>query len=333
MDDVISAVRNYDGVLRKNPICKLVNCFADVDDFGKTIISFGDDSAVIKDDEGHYLLFAADGIWKRLMENDPIWAGYCAVLANVNDIYAMGGRPLAMTNILSTTEADGCNDVLKGINMACKKFKVPMVGGHLHPDTSTMSLSVSIVGEAKSILTSFDARPGQDIVVAIDLGGERHKNFFNWDSTSMRSPTEVVGRLEKMVTVAEDGLATAAKDISNPGLLGTIGMLLETSRVGAVVDLDSVPRPDGIDFLDWIRMYPGFGFIMTCDEDNSEDIIELFNVGSVSSCVIGKVTDDGKMTIKDTRSSRTLFDFSKDMITGIRKPEDYQSPYRNINRP
>jgi len=319
LDEIVKAVRNYEGVTRKRPISKLVDCFSDVDDFGKTIISFGDDSAVIRDHDGHYLLFAADGIWKQLMESDPVWAGYCAVLANVNDIYAMGGRPLAMTNILSLTETNGCNDVIKGIRLGCQKFKVPMVGGHLHPDTKTMSLSVSIVGEAKKVLTSFDAIPGQDIVVAIDLNGERHSNFLNWDSTSMKTPDVVVGRLEKMAVIAERGLATAAKDISNPGMLGTIGMMLETSGVGANVDVEKIPCPEGIDFIEWIKMYPGFGFIITCKEENTKEIISIFNSQNVEARAIGKVIEEKKMIITKGNDSVTLFDFEKDIITGIKK--------------
>lgn len=319
LDEIVNAVRSYEGVTRKKPISRLVDCFSDVDDFGNTVISFGDDSAVIKDSDGHYLLFAADGIWKRLMESDPVWAGYCAVLANVNDIYAMGGRPLAMTNILSLTETNGCNDVIKGISLGCKKFKVPMVGGHLHPDTKTMSLSVSIIGEAKKVLTSFDARPGQDIIVAIDLNGERHANFLNWDSTSMKTPDVVVARLEKMALIAERGLATAAKDISNPGMLGTIGMMLETSGVGAKIDIDKIPIPKGMDFIEWIKMYPGFGFIITCDKKNSEEIISIFRSQNVEARTIGGIVEEKKMTISRGNESRVLFDFEKDIITGIKK--------------
>jgi len=35
-----------------------------------------------------------------LMEGDPRWAGYCSVLVNVNDIAAMGGVPMGMTNVI-----------------------------------------------------------------------------------------------------------------------------------------------------------------------------------------------------------------------------------------
>jgi len=38
-----------------------------------------------------------------------------------------------------------------------------------------------------------------------------------------------------MQEIGEKKLVTAGKDISNPGLIGTLGMLLETSKKGARV--------------------------------------------------------------------------------------------------
>ncbi|MHC1604532.1 MAG: methanogenesis marker 2 protein [Candidatus Methanofastidiosia archaeon] len=315
---IVDEVRSYEGVKRKNPLCSLTKCFKDIDDFGNTMISFGDDCAVLKTD-GKYLLFAADGIWSKIMISDPVWAGYCAVLANVNDIYAMGGRPIASTNVMSLKDTDECPKILEGINMGCKKFKVPMVGGHLHPQTNFVSLSISIIGEAKKVMTSFDAMPSQDIIIAIDTTGERHRDFLNWDSTSMKTSDKVVSRLELLVEIAERGLSAAAKDISNPGILGTIGMLLETSSVGAEIDIEKIPRPDNVDIVDWIKMYPGFGFILTSKNKNTKTILKLFKEAGVACSVIGKVTNGSKMIIKDNKESQILFDFSKDIITGIKK--------------
>ena len=53
-------------------------------------IRLGDDTAAIPDGDG-YLLLAAEGIWPTLVQEDPWFAGWCAVLVNVSDIYAMGG--------------------------------------------------------------------------------------------------------------------------------------------------------------------------------------------------------------------------------------------------
>lgn len=318
LEEIRTSVRSYEGVTRKHPISTLTTCFSGVDDFGKTMVSFGDDSAVLHADD-HFILFAADGIWSRLMEHDPVWAGYCAVLANVNDIYAMGGRPLALTNVMSTKDSESCPKIVEGIARGCRKFKVPMVGGHLHPDTQIETLSISIVGEATRVLTSFDAVPGQDLILAIDITGTQHETFLNWDSTSMKDPDTVVRRLGRMVEIAERGLATAAKDVSNPGILGTIGMLLETSEVGASVSLEAIPRPEGVAFVDWIRMYPGFGFIMTCAPENSAEICRIFAEESVACAVIGSITDSRKLVMTHEGASLTLFDFASDIITGITK--------------
>ena len=39
-----------------------------------------------------------------LMKANPFFAGYYAVLVNLNDISAMGGVPLAMLDVLSVKE-------------------------------------------------------------------------------------------------------------------------------------------------------------------------------------------------------------------------------------
>ena len=59
-----------------------------------------------------------------------------------------------------------------------------------------------------------------------------------------------------MQTIGERKLVTAGKDISNPGTIGTLGMLCETSNVGASVDLTKIPVPDGVDFEQWLKVYP-----------------------------------------------------------------------------
>ena len=59
-------------------------------EYGDCIVDFGDDAAVLDAGTDDVVLFAADGIWGRLLEASPWWAGYSSVLVNVNDISAMG---------------------------------------------------------------------------------------------------------------------------------------------------------------------------------------------------------------------------------------------------
>jgi len=115
--------------------------------------SFGEDAAII--DNGEYaLLLAADGIWDKLMRADPEWSGYCSVLVNVHDIAAMGGRPLGMVDVFSSNSDEITQRVLKGMKAGIDKFGVPIVGGHVHPDTPYAALDVAILGIAKRIPSS-----------------------------------------------------------------------------------------------------------------------------------------------------------------------------------
>src|SRR5512136_1397600 len=51
----------------------------------------GDDAVAVRDGDG-YLLLAAEAMWPPFVAAEPELAGNYAVLANANDIYAMGGR-------------------------------------------------------------------------------------------------------------------------------------------------------------------------------------------------------------------------------------------------
>ncbi len=315
--DLIAKVRDYPGLKRKEAISGFVEILKPVEDLGYTILGFGDDTAALKLGTDN-LLFASDGIWTQL-HSDPFWAGYCSVLVNVNDIYAMGGVPLGMTNNVSYTSDEEGRQVAKGIREACEKFNVAMVGGHTHPDSDFLSISVSIVGRANKLITSTGCRTGDDLVVAIDLDGKKRGDFMNWDSTSYKQSEIVLGHLECLVTLAEKEMVTAGKDISNPGILGTIGMLLESSSKGASVDLDSLPIPEGVEMDEWVLMYPGFGFVLTCSPELSREVIRVFQQKHVVADVVGAITEDRKFMIKSEGEEGVLFDFALDSITGLGK--------------
>ncbi len=317
LSDLIAKVRDYPGLKRKEAISGFVEILKPVEDLGYTILGFGDDTAALKLGTDN-LLFASDGIWTQL-HSDPFWAGYCSVLVNVNDIYAMGGVPLGMTNNVSYTSDEEGRQVAKGIREACEKFNVAMVGGHTHPDSDFLSISVSIVGRANKLITSTGCRTGDDLVVAIDLDGKKRGDFMNWDSTSYKQSEIVLGHLECLVTLAEKEMVTAGKDISNPGILGTIGMLLESSSKGASVDLDSLPIPEGVEMDEWVLMYPGFGFVLTCSPELSREVIRVFQQKHVVADVVGAITEDRKFMIKSEGEEGVLFDFALDSITGLGK--------------
>lgn len=317
-EKLVESIRTFEGVTRKNPIKNITSKLSDVYNIkGDTLLAFGDDASAISLDSEKVVLIAADGIWGKLMEVNPYWAGYCSVLVNVNDIAAMGAKPVAMVNVLSINDDEVAEEVLKGINEGCIKFKVPMVGGHVHPDTPYNALDVSIVGVAKkdSIISSSGAEVGDFVLVGIDLDGKAHEDFaLNWDTTTHKDSELVVAQIEAMQYLAENDLLTAGKDISNPGIIGTLEMLLESSNCGAKIDLLKIPKSKEVDWDSWLKMYPGAGFVMTAKEKNVEKVISKLEENCINTAVVGKVISQEKLYLKYKNQEAVIFDESNRIL-------------------
>ncbi|MBE6528643.1 MAG: methanogenesis marker 2 protein [Thermoplasmata archaeon] len=316
---MVDTVRNFPGVTRKNAIHEVVDRFPTYG-FSKVIAAEGEDAAVLECGDT-CVLFAADGIMEKLMRADPYLAGYFAVLVNVNDIAAMGGRPLGMVDVMSFREGEiGC-ELLRGLRAGVKKFNVPLVGGHTHPDCNYDSIDISIIGSVKKedVLLSSTAEDGDDIVFVIDLEGRFPDSVpYTYDSTSFKSEELVQAQMEAVCKVAEGHLAHACKDMSNPGHVGTLAMMLESSDMGGTVDVTRIPIPDGVDEYRWATTYYGCAFVFACPSENSQRIIDIFSDVGCTGAVVGKVDPTGKLKLTDGKDTEVLFDFSKDIITGVK---------------
>ena len=309
--NLVKSIQEFEGVTRKSSIDNVLSILKESYNVsGDVVIDIGDDASAIDIGNNQVILIAADGIWGQIMNVNPYWAGYCAVLVNVNDIAAMGGKPLAMVNIMSISDDEIYEDLLNGIKDGCLKFGVPMVGGHLHPDGECDSLGVAIVGIAKKdkIITSFNAECGDKIIVAIDLDGKQHQLFkLNWDTTYDKDAKLVQDQIKAVQFLAEQDYIKSGKDISNPGILGTLEMLLETSNKGAVVNLEDIPRNENVEWVDWLRSYPGSGFVFTAQEEYCEYITDYLSRFSIEAKVVGEVTDSNSLYLRYGEDEVELF--------------------------
>lgn len=312
LSELVKSLQSFKGVSRKNSIEKVTKTLGDVYNItGDVLLDFGDDASAIDIGDNQVVLLAADGIWGDLMNVDPYWAGYCAVLVNVNDIAAMGGKPIAMVNIMAVDNDEIYDEILSGIVDGCRKFNVPMVGGHLHPDAEYNSLDVAIAGIASkdSLITSSGANVGDKVLVAIDTDGRQYPGIpLNWDTTYEKDAKLVQDQIKIMQKIAEEHLPSAGKDISNPGTLGTLEMLLEASGVGASVELEKIPRNKDVDWDMWLRAYPGAAFVMTAPEENAQAIIDALSPYSFEVAVIGDVIEEKKLYLSSGDEKLVLFD-------------------------
>jgi AIR synthase-related protein len=320
LDALVASLQNSRGLAHKRDIAGVVQALGIASDhpFANGSIPVGDDCAAIPDANGDgYLLFAIEGFINEFVRDDPWFAGWCGVMVNVSDIYAMGGRPIAVVDAIWDRGDDAMQPVLSGLAAAAKTYDVPIVGGHSNARSQQAQLAVAILGRARNLLTSFDARPGDVLVAAIDLRAQYREPFAHWNATGGADPQRLRADLEILPLIAEAGLCKAAKDISQAGILGTAMMLLECSGIGATIDINAIPRPVGIDPQRWLlSTFPSYGFLLAVPPQHLQDVLGLFDGRDISCAPIGVCDDVGTLRLRADSQIRTAWNFHQAAVIG-----------------
>jgi len=281
-------------------------------------VELGDDAAIIKQDND-YLLLAAEAVHPSLIDNDPYIAGRAAILANVNDIYAMGGSPLAVVDTIISPEIEISSEIMRGLKDGSNRYGVPIVGGHLTATGHKAAITVCILGRAKKTLSSFHAQADDVLLHITNLRGSFHPGFQFWNCSSHLSDEEIQRDLSLLKTIAEKGLCDTARDISMAGILGTAIMMLELSGVGAQISLNRLRQPSirSDRFFDWLCCFPSYGFILSVRPWNLTNVQQIFHEFDISCSSIGKVTEGSKVNLISNDQTALLWDFSEKPFTGF----------------
>jgi uncharacterized protein len=282
----------------------------------KKPILLGDDCAAIPDGDG-YLLLAAEGMWPQLVETDPWFAGWCAVMVNVSDICAMGGRAIAVVDTLWSQSPESVAPLWQGMVAASQAFNVPIVGGHTSCHSPYAALSVAILGRAKRLITSFSAQPRDVLLHVVDRQGQMHPQYPFWNAATECDRDRLRNNLKLLPQLAEAGLCDTGKDISMGGIVGTTLMLLETSGVGAVLDVGAIAPPPGVDLSPWLLSFPSYGYLLSVRPDAVEQIQQHFHGHDLACEPVGSVTEAASLTLKLGDASLCFWDFETEVLTGF----------------
>lgn len=235
----------------------------------------GDDAALIPAQTGR-LLLACEGMQPELVQEDPWFAGWSAVLVNISDIAAMGGRALALVNSVWSPQEQLMAPLLAGMHFACDKFDLPMVGGHTNAHSPYAALSVAVLGVAEGpVLSSRAAQAGDALVLLVDSDGRLYRHYPFWDAATGADPSRLREQLNLLPCLAQRGIARAAKDISMGGLVGTAAMFAEACGLAITLDLERIPRPSGLAELDWLSCFPSYGFLLAVPPTQLPELAEL----------------------------------------------------------
>ena len=160
-----------------------------------------------------------------------------------------------------------------------------------------------------------------ELVLAVDLNGQAGcRTVQSWDANSGKTAEELLFRLAALPLIADRKLCQAAKDVSNAGILGTTSIMLENSGKGGLIDLTSIPCPDGLALKDWLLCFQSFGFILSVNPRHTQAVIDVCAERNIIAAVIGRVIEEPVVRVKNGDEFGVLFDFNHEIITGITCP-------------
>jgi hypothetical protein len=246
---------------------------------------------------------------------DPYGAGVAAVLTNVNDLAAMGATPSGIVDtIVGTT--DVAREALRGLKDGCDMYDVPLVGGHLTISDGAPALSAFGVGSADALLSATQVASGQSLILACCTAGTMREDFPFFRSFDERGD-RLAGDVRLLADLARSGVCVAAKDVSMAGLVGSLAMLLEWSRLGVTLDLEVLPRPDGVPLLDWLTCFPAYSFLLCSPAGRETECLDAFRDRGLAAEVVGHIDDSGLLDLRSGTSRSTVLDLAVSGVTGL----------------
>jgi uncharacterized protein len=305
LERLIATVRSAPGLLGKRDVQIVRRLGVD-----------GDDAALIPH-RGEFLVTCGEAISPPFLEADPFGAGTAAVVTNVSDVRAMGGRPLALVDMLVSPSRAHAEQVLDGIAHASELLGVPVVGGHLTLGHAA-ALSAACTGVATRPLRASAARPGDVLLAAFALDGRYMSDtrpFFT--ALNDRPPEQLREDGEALVEVAEAGLCHAARDVSMPGIAGSLLQMLEVAGCGAVLDLDRLPRPESAPLDRWLLTFPSFGYLLATTAEHADAACQAFARRGLTCVPCGSFDATSVLRLAAAGHEETAWDLRTTPLTGL----------------
>ena len=214
------------------------------------IVGIGDDGAVVRVPPGVELVLTSDTLVAGVHFSEdipPEDLGYRALAVNLSDLAAMGARPAWATMALTLPQAEEAwlAAFAQGFFELAQRFSVALIGGDL--TRGPLSITVQMHGfvpEGRALRRS-GAQAGHYIYVTGTLGDAALALTPRLAELTDTYRPYLLGRLYRPSPRISEGLslraiASSAIDISD-GLIADLGHILETSHVGAVLEVDRLP--------------------------------------------------------------------------------------------
>ncbi|MBG9588809.1 segregation protein B [Cytobacillus firmus] len=182
--------------------------------------------------------------------DDPYMFGQIAAANSLSDIYAMGGKPITVMNIvgfpISKLDKGILADILAGASDKVKESGAVLVGGHSIDDQEPkFGLSVTGTVHPARVRTNAGAKPGDKLILTKPIGVGILTQAIKRDMLDQEGidrVMEVMAALNKEAAEAMDNYqVNACTDITGFGLLGHAMEIAEGSSTGITIESKAVP--------------------------------------------------------------------------------------------
>jgi len=207
------------------------------------------------DDAGVYLLNENTALIQTLdfftpIVNDPYVFGQVAAANALSDVYAMGGIPLTVMNIvcfpIDKMDKSVLKNILEGGMEKIREANAVLIGGHSIRD-SEIKYGLSVTGTVKpdEMLTNSGARAGDRLILTKPIGTGIIGTALKQNKASLQAVESMIAVMTALNRTASECMrrsgANSCTDITGFGLLGHGCEVMDGSGVGMTIEASAVP--------------------------------------------------------------------------------------------
>jgi thiamine-monophosphate kinase len=283
----------------------------------RAALGVGDDCALFAPGPGMQLAVSSDMLVEGrhfLPTVAPSHLGHKALAVNLSDLAACGAKPLAFTLALAMPRVDESflDGFASGLLALADAHGCELIGG----DTTQgpLNICITVFGEVPpgAALLRSGARAGDDIYVSGTVGDARLAleafrgtlalpgDGFDAVRIAMEQPQPRIA-----LGLALRGLATSAIDVSD-GLLGDLAHILQRSKVGATVEVDTLPRsatlraqPIAVQRLCTLAGGDDYELVFTADPQHAAHVSAAARSAGVHATRIGRIEAASGLRLQD----------------------------------
>ena len=240
-----------------------------------TLKAVGDDAAVIENADFMTVVstdMLVEGIHFDLAYSPLKHLGYKAIAVNLSDIYAMNATPKQVTFSMALSNrfsVESLEELYAGVQAACDRYKVDLVGGDTTSSSSGLILSVTAIGQGEKDKLTYrnGAKVGDLICCSGDFGAaylglqllEREKQIYQSSpgvQPNLEGQNYPIGRQLKpeprrdIIDAFRNNklIPTSMIDVSD-GISSELHHICRQSKVGAFIEESGVPIHPDVEML------------------------------------------------------------------------------------